>query len=75
MKSVILFFFIAFLNSILGLFGIFRVSLTPTRRRVALRLRLFKVESDINGVLPALGRAPAIYFVSPLEQASLCARG
>ena len=34
-------------------------------------LRLFKVESDINGILPARRRAPAIYFVSRLEQASL----
>ena len=38
-------------------------------------LRLFNVESDINGILPARGRAPAIYFVSPLEQASLCTLG
>jgi hypothetical protein len=30
-------------------------------------LHLFKVESDINGILPA-ERAPAIYFVSPLNR-------
>jgi len=30
-------------------------------------LRLFKVEADINGILPA-ERAPAIYFVSTLSR-------
>jgi len=30
-------------------------------------LRLFKVEADINGILPA-ERAPAIYFVSSLSR-------
>jgi hypothetical protein len=31
-------------------------------------LRLLKVEADINGILPATRRAPAIYFVSPLSR-------
>jgi len=44
-------------GSLLGGFGLLSAA-----------LRLLKVESDINGILPAGRRAPAIYFVSPLSR-------